>query len=95
MLNACLVDEIERTLPCWGLRIGRVQATYLAIVYQRHRPYMRITLVAELLLNAPVLDWAPYHTLQLKVAVMDSLVQHLDGMYFVDTFEHDFAANPR
>jgi hypothetical protein len=94
MINGCLVDEIERTLLCWGLKIGRVQATYLAIVYQRYRPHMRLTLVVELLLNAPVLVWAPHHTLPLKVAVMDSLVQHLDGMYFVDTFEHDCAANP-
>jgi hypothetical protein len=45
--------------------------------------------------NAPVLVWAPYHTLPLKFAMLESLVRHLDSMYFVDTFEHDFAANPR
>jgi hypothetical protein len=94
LANGCLVDEIERVLPCLGLKIGRVQATYLAIVYKRHRPHMRLSLVAEMLLNAPVLAWEPDHTLRLKVAVTDALVMHLDSLYFVDTFEHDCAANP-
>jgi hypothetical protein len=84
-----LADEVERALPQFGLEVGRVQATYRAILYQRHRPNTPLELVVEMLLNAPELTWEPDDTIGLRAVVMNSLVQHLDSMYFVDTFEHD------
>ena len=43
----------------------------------------------EIMLSVPELDWLPDDDLRTKSLTMQSLIEQLDGLYMVDTFEHD------
>ena len=46
----------------------------------------------DMMLDVPKLDWLPDDDRRTKLLTMQSLVEHLDGLYLVDTFEHDGGA---
>ena len=85
--------QIEQSLPCFGLRIDRPRAACLAALYVNQRPAKAFSDMIEMMLNVPELEWQPDDDLRTKMLVMQSLIEHLDGLYLVDTFEHDGGAS--
>jgi hypothetical protein len=81
--------HIEQSIPCFGLRVERHQAEYLAGLYIYQRPDKPVHQVIEMMLGVPNLAWEPDDSQMIKMSVMRSLIEHLDSLYLVDTFEHD------
>ena len=87
---ADVAGEVMRTLPCFGLRVKKLHAALLAAAYVLQRPVQPLDAVAAMLVAMPLLNWEQRKSSNsIKMATMSSLVEHLDGMYFVGTFEHD------
>jgi imidazoleglycerol phosphate synthase glutamine amidotransferase subunit HisH len=81
--------EILTSLPCFGLWVSHRHAESIAALYVQQRPTTTASVLAEALLKLPHLGWDHDDVHDTKMLVMLSLVEHLDGMYFVETLEHD------
>lgn len=81
--------EVTTSLPCFGLSVSRRQAVDLAAIYLRLRPSKAADSLAESLLGVPELEWNVDDEPSIRRLVMLSLIEHLDGLYFVETLEHD------
>lgn len=88
-VRSIVASEIQQTLQCFGLHLGADQAAELAAVYFNARPKMPAERVLEFLLQVPNLSWLPDETDDTKRLTLLALIEHLDSMYFVATFEHD------
>ena len=84
-----VATQIEQSLPCFGLRVDSHQAACLAALYVKQRPAKPFSDMIEIMLSVPELYWLPDDDLRTKTLTMRSLIEHLDGLYLVDTFEHD------
>jgi hypothetical protein len=87
--TAEVAAEITTSLPCFGLWVTRRQAERIAEMYVGQRPTMSANALAEALIELPDLDWDQEDEPATKLLIMRSLLEHLDGMYFVETQEHD------
>jgi hypothetical protein len=83
-----LVAAITKSLPGFGLNVSDAEATRIAAIYLEHRPRLPAAALAELLLRIPQLRWNDEDQ-GVRKLVMLSLVEHLDGLYFIETYEHD------
>ncbi len=90
-----VATEVEQVGPCFGLPISGLHAAVLAALYVHQRPYKPAESVVAALLRMPLIPWLEDDTLSIRLTVMRTLVAHLDGLYFVATFEHDGLAGAR
>ena len=81
--------EVNTSLPSFGLWVSHRHAESIAALYIQQRPTTTASVLAEALLNLPHLGWDRDDVHDTKMLVMLSLIEHLDGMYFVGTLEHD------
>jgi hypothetical protein len=84
-----VATEIATSLPRFGLEVSGFEAHHIATVYVSRRPKMPARQLADSLLNLPGLKWQSQDEQGIRRLVMLSLIEHLDGMYYVETFEHD------
>ena len=87
--SAEVIAEIKIALPCFGLRVSSTQAAHIASTYLRRRPTMTASELAGSLLDIAEFQWGPENKRSTRVLIMRSLIEHLDGLYFVPTFEHE------
>lgn len=88
-VRSIVASEIRHTLPCFGLHVDAHQAAELAAVYFCARPKMPVERVLELLFQVPNLSWQLDETDDTKRLTLLALIEYLDSLYFVATFEHD------